>query len=136
MGQCRRGTKTGSGQTMLSDGFNAEKAAGVTHMKKIRAARLLLPVFLLAAGCGKENRADDAPHEDPAPREVKEETVMEFVTDTDYSSITAETEFSVYSKEVEKISCDVTNHHPGKGFYIFQIPYIEHSDQGEWARLS
>lgn len=53
----------------------------------------------------------------------------------DYSNIICYTENEQYHSDVDKIVVTIENQNPGKGFYIYAIPYVEKYSDGEWESL-
>lgn len=88
-----------------------------------------------------EHFSGESPPNDPEPYFSTDEDIPMSImlgceNETDYSNITAVTEFSEYGRETEKIICTVTDYNVGKGFYIFLVPYIDVFQDGEWKRLN
>jgi len=53
----------------------------------------------------------------------------------DYSNIICYSEQEVYPADTERIDITVENQNVGKGFYVYDLPYIEKNTDGEWVRL-
>ncbi len=53
----------------------------------------------------------------------------------DYSNIICYAEQEVYPADTERINITVENQNVGKGFYVYDLPYIEKNTDGEWVRL-
>ncbi len=62
-------------------------------------------------------------------------TELNIQTETDYGNIAAFTEHESYPLAVEIIFCTVRNNNPGKGFYRFDVPFVERLQDGAWVRL-
>lgn len=55
--------------------------------------------------------------------------------DTSYDAIFVKVKEEAYSIDSEVISCIITNANIGKGFYYYEIPYIEQKKGDQWVRL-
>lgn len=58
-----------------------------------------------------------------------------FDMETDYSNITAETEYPSYQKNVERIQINIVNQNPGKAFYLYKKTYLQLWHENGWVTL-
>lgn len=61
--------------------------------------------------------------------------VLQIDEDSSYDGLYAESHSPVYKLDDEFISCKIINKHFGKGFYFYEIPFIEKKVDGNWIRL-
>jgi hypothetical protein len=110
-------------------------------VKKI--AVLLLVVFMATIGsaCAKQSDKITLINGNPDPPPISEEIgnlheAIGIEADTSYDNIVATTENAHYALGTEEIICVVRNNNVGKGFYVYDVPFLEMSCDGEWVRLS
>lgn len=56
--------------------------------------------------------------------------------DLSHDNIVAITDKESYPLNIDKISCVIKNNNVGKGFYSYEVPFIEQYKDGTWKRLS
>ncbi len=105
-----------------------------------RTFSLILCLALSLCGCrGKElSEISIKGNPDPAPISDGERTIHKMLNieeEADYDNIFAESLESTYNTTDDFITCKVTDCNPGKGFYYYEIPYLEKNINGEWVRL-
>lgn len=108
------------------------------HIKKIVILLfIIITVYYLTSCSGvSAHSSSDVVLTDPAFTEPDDNLPGLGVEDeNDYSNIAAYTEFTEYTKDVESIKCTIIDNNPGKGFYFFPIPFIEHLTADKWIRL-
>ncbi|HZK22035.1 MAG TPA: hypothetical protein VFC76_07165 [Oscillospiraceae bacterium] len=60
---------------------------------------------------------------------------LDIVPENDYSHITAKPEFETYDIGTEKVRITVQNENPGKGFYMYFLPYLQFKDGDVWRNV-
>lgn len=55
--------------------------------------------------------------------------------ETDYSNITATTEYDTYDPNVERIRIKVTDNNPGKGFHVYNDPVLQKKEGDKWITI-
>lgn len=76
----------------------------------------------------------------PDPPEITSENrslhkLLLMEEDSSYDAVFVEAKEKLYSIDSEVISCILTNANIGKGFYYYEIPYIELKKDDQWVRL-
>ncbi len=109
------------------------------------ASALILSGAMLLTGCGKDGDTSTAQNyewdfEQTDPDTERFETgypafFSEEDNEQDYSNIICYAEQEVYPADTERINITVENQNVGKGFYVYDLPYIEKNTDGEWVRL-
>lgn len=106
-------------------------------MKKAIAFLMLIFSIIFLFGCSPDT-SKIAGNPDPESIKAEEQRIDGFLNvevDSSYDNIIAKTEKDTYPLDVDMITCTVQNSNVGKGFYLYEIPFIEHKVDGEWVRL-
>lgn len=113
-------------------------------MNKITFTRVicfisLLPLSLFLTSCDKKNESSHDGNADPNPISNEEKnihTMLGIDEEPSYDMISITSSQKIYDISTDIISCVVTDENIGKGFYYYEIPFIEfYSDNNKWERL-
>lgn len=105
-----------------------------------RILSILICSSIMLCGCSDKGKSETniTGNNDPAPISDGERNVHNFLNieeETNYDNIIVETTESTYKTSDDTVTCMITNKNPGKGFYYYEVPFIEKNINGEWVRL-
>lgn len=105
-----------------------------------RTISLVFCIALILCGCEEKETSEIniTGNPDPAPISDGERTIHKMLNieeESDYDNLFAEALESTYNTSDDSITCKVTDRIPGKGFYYYEIPFIEKNINGEWIRF-
>ena len=106
-------------------------------MRKCLVFLLIFAHSILLFGCSPGTSSIPG-NPDPEPIKTGEQNIHEALNielDSSYDNIIAKTEKETYSLNVDQITCIVQNNNVGKGFYLYEIPFLEQKTDGKWVRL-
>lgn len=109
----------------------------MSNMKKCFVFLMIFVHSIFLFGCSS-GTSDISGNPDPEPIKAEEQNIHEFLNielDLSYDSIIAKTEKDTYPLNVDQITCTVQNNNVGKGFYLYEIPFVEQRIDGKWVRL-
>lgn len=100
----------------------------------------LLCSSILLCGCSDKETSEQniTGNNDPATITDGERTVHSFLNieeETNYDNLVVKTSESTYKVSDDIVTGVITNNDPGKGFYYYEIPFIEKNINGEWVRF-
>lgn len=101
--------------------------------KILKIVFTLVFILVVISGCSNEQELTIPPFE------ITDEMgdFLGIESETDYNNISAFTDSTTYTTEVEQISITVKNNNPGKGFYFYSVPVVQvQNNNGQWKTLN
>lgn len=100
---------------------------------------ILMSIFAISCTSCDSKQNQIICNKDPELLSVEDRNIHQLLgisEDESYENIVIHSLKETYSTDDEKLTCVVTNENIGKGFYYYNIPFIEKNIDDNWVRLN